>query len=68
MYPEMAYATARINEIKHELSQPMSHRYEAHRILKEARRARWNTIVRGFGRHVVGSRRRVSRAAAISEA
>lgn len=64
MYPELAYAIACIKEIKHELSQPMSHRYEVHRILKDARRARWNTIVR----HVVGSRHRLSRAAAIAEA
>ena len=68
MYPETAYAIARINEIKQELSQPMWHRYEAHRELSETRRTRWNTAVRRFGRQIVIQRRRVSRVAAVAEA
>jgi hypothetical protein len=68
MYPETAYAIARIAEIKHEISQPMSRRSGEHRLLTDARRARWNTFVHGIGRHIVGHRRRGTRVAAVAEA
>ena len=68
MYPETAYAIARINEIKHELSQTISHRHGAPRVASDARRTRWINFVRGLGRHTVGRRRRVGRVAAVAEA
>lgn len=68
MYPETAYAIARIAEIRHEISQPMSHRYEARRVLRDAKRARWNTVVRAFKGHSFGRRHRVTGVAAVAEA
>jgi hypothetical protein len=68
MHPETAYAIARISQVTHELSQPMSHRHEANRIIADARRARWNTVVEGLGRLAGGRRRRVTRAAAVARA
>ena len=68
MYPETAYAIARIAEIKHEISPPMSRRYGEHPILRGARRTRWNTLVRGIGRHIVGHRHPGTRVAAVAEA
>jgi len=67
MYPESAYAVAHVTEINHELSQPMSHRLAAQRARRDARRARWNRVVRGIDWHVVGRRRHVGRAAAVAE-
>jgi hypothetical protein len=67
MYPESAYAIAHIAGIKHEMSQRLSHRNDEQRILSDARRPRWNTTVRGLGKHIVGHRGRIGRVAAVME-